>query len=103
MTSNAGPKEYVASTASTATPTIGFASVLSHLSGTCAGTNVPTPAGFCVIDTTLASGSKSGYSFSVAGSVSGYAAWANPVSANQTGLNSFCSVPDAVVRKTGTA
>jgi type IV pilus assembly protein PilA len=84
-------------------PTIGFASVLSHLSGTCTGSNVPTSAGSCMIDTTLSTGTKSGYSFSVAGTVSGYAAWTNPVSANQTGVNSFCSVQDAVVRKTGTA
>ena len=84
-------------------PTVGFAAVLSRLSGTCTGTSVPSSAGSCMIDTTLASGTKSGYSFSVAGSTSGYAAWANPVSANQTGVNSFCSVQDAVVRKTGTS
>jgi len=84
-------------------PTVGFASVLSLLSGTCTGTSVPTSAGSCMIDTTLATGSKSGYSFAVAGNTSGYAAWANPISANQTGVNSFCSVQDAVVRKTGTS
>ena len=84
-------------------PTIGFASALSHLAGTCTGTSVPTSAGSCMVDTTLGAGTKSGYSFSVAGSTSGYAAWANPISANQTGVNSFCSVQDAVVRKTGTS
>jgi prepilin-type N-terminal cleavage/methylation domain-containing protein len=80
-------------------PTIGFAAVLSRLSGTCTGTSVPTSAGSCMIDTTLGAGTKSGYSFAVAGTTSGYAAWASPVSENQTGVNSFCSVQDAVVRK----
>jgi prepilin-type N-terminal cleavage/methylation domain-containing protein len=82
-------------------PTVGFASVLNRLSGTCTGTSVPSSAGSCMIDTTLGAGSKSGYSFSVSGSTSGYSAWTNPVGPNTTGVNSFCSVQDAVVRKTG--
>jgi prepilin-type N-terminal cleavage/methylation domain-containing protein len=84
-------------------PTVGFASALGNLSGTCTGTSVPSSAGSCMIDTTLSSGTKSGYSFSVTGSTSGYSVWANPVSANRTGVDSFCSVQDAVVRKTGTS
>ncbi len=41
-----------------------------------------------MIDTTLASGTKSGYSFAVClgHPAGGYAAWTNPVSANQTGV-----------------
>jgi len=84
-------------------PTIGFASALSYLSGTCTGTSVPSSGGSCMIDSVLGGGTKSGYSFGVTGSTSGYSAWANPISANTTGVNSFCSVQDAVVRKTGTS
>jgi len=80
-------------------PTIGFAAVLSNLAGTCTGTTVPTSAGTCMIDTTLGSGSKSGYSFAVAGTATGYQAAAWPANENHTGVNSFCSVQDAVVRK----
>jgi type IV pilus assembly protein PilA len=80
-------------------PTVGF-STLANLAGTsCAP---PTSSSACLIDTTLAAGTKSGYSFAAAVSGSNpagsYAAWANPVTANQTGNRSFCSTADAVVR-----
>ena len=48
-------------------PTVGFSAVLSTLAGTCTGATVPTSAGSCMIDSTLGAGTKSGYSFSVAG------------------------------------
>jgi len=79
-------------------PTVGFASTLTQLSGTCTGSTVPTSATACLIDSTLAGGSKSGYTFGAAGTSSGYAAWANPQQVNTTGVRSFCSVADAVVR-----
>ena len=84
-------------------PTVGFAATLTPLGGSCTGTVVPTSASACLIDSQLASGTKSGYAFAAAGSSGSYAVWGNPVTSNSTGVNSFCSVQDAVVRKTGTA
>src|ERR1035441_676896 len=83
-------------------PTVGFAATLTPLSGTCTGSTVPTSAPACLIDSTLASGNKSGYTFTAAGNSGGYAAWATPVTVNTTGVRGFCSVADAVVR-TGVA
>jgi type IV pilus assembly protein PilA len=85
-------------------PTVGFAASLSALSGTsCAP---PTSTGACLIDTTLSSGTKSGYTFHLAGGtgtpVSTYALWGNPLTVNSTGVRSFCSVQDAVIRVAGT-
>jgi type IV pilus assembly protein PilA len=87
-------------------PTVGFSSTLSSLSGT--SCSPPSSSGACLIDTTLSSGTKSGYTFHLSGSgtpVSTYAVWTNPVTENTTGVRSFCSVQDAVIRvaSTGTA
>jgi len=86
-------------------PTVGFASTLGALSGTsCAP---PSSTGACLIDTQLSSGTKSGYSFALSG-VSGtpastYQISGSPLAANQTGVRSFCSVADAVVRYSSAA
>jgi type IV pilus assembly protein PilA len=84
-------------------PTVGFAN-LTALSGSCTGSTLPTSAAACLIDSQLASGSKSGYTFtSTAASgtpASSYVAFANPQTQNTTGVRSFCSVADAVVRYT---
>jgi prepilin-type N-terminal cleavage/methylation domain-containing protein len=86
-------------------PTIGFANGLSMLAGTCTGVVLPTSAGACLIDTTLASGTKSGYTFNTSAAVGAtgtvlatYQVWANPLASNTTGVKDFCSVQDAVVR-----
>jgi type IV pilus assembly protein PilA len=82
-------------------PTVGYAATLTALGGVAPCT--PTIASACLIDSVLAGGIKSGYSFtaaSVAGgppTVSYYAA-GTPVTINQTGIRSFCSFEDAVVR-----
>lgn len=81
-------------------PTMGFATTLSALGGTnCAP---PTPAGACLIDTQLAAGNKSGYSFSIVGAsgspVATYQVIGAPAVANQTGVRYFCSFADGVVR-----
>ena len=81
-------------------PSVGFAANLTPLSGNCTSI-APTSDSACLIDTTLAGGTKSGYTFAASGNSGGYAAWANPVSLNATGVNSFCSVADAVVRNAG--
>lgn len=81
-------------------PTVGFAATLATLGGTTC--TPPTSAGGCLIDTQLASGTKSGYSFVATASGSSpagsYFAAASPITPNQTGNRSFCSVADAVVR-----
>jgi prepilin-type N-terminal cleavage/methylation domain-containing protein len=88
-------------------PTIGFGGSLSVLSGTCSSSVAPTSGGACLIDTQLASGTKSGYSFQITGvtgtPASTYQAIGTPISANTTGVRSFCSVADAVVRYSSTA
>lgn len=87
-------------------PTVGFASTLTNLAGTCTGSNAPTSTGACLIDNILgaaaATSTKSGYTFTISG-VSGtpaatYQFVASPVSPNQTGVHYFCSYADAVVR-----
>lgn len=88
-------------------PTVGFAAGLTNLGGSCTGATIPTSTTACLIDSQLASGSKSGYTFKVAGSggppASTYYAYANPQTQNTTGVRSFCSTPDAVVRYTTAA
>jgi hypothetical protein len=57
-----------------------------------------------LIDSQLATGAKSGYNFGATGGApqnganTNYYATATPVKVNQTGLRSFCSFEDAVVR-----
>jgi type IV pilus assembly protein PilA len=88
-------------------PTVGFAAGLSNLTGNCSGATVPTSTAACLIDSQLASGIKSGYTFKVLGSggppYSTYYAYANPLAQNATGVRSFCSTPDTVVRYTSSA
>jgi type IV pilus assembly protein PilA len=86
-------------------PSVGFASTLSALSGTsCAP---PTSTGACLIDTALAGGQRTGYSFSLT-NVTGtpnstYNFFASPISYNYSGMRYFCSYSDAVVRVSMTA
>jgi hypothetical protein len=82
-------------------PTVGFAASLAVLGGVTPCTPSSTTA--CLIDSVLAAGTKSGYTFTAApGTVavpqSTYYATAVPVTLNQTGIRSFCSFEDAVVR-----
>jgi type IV pilus assembly protein PilA len=81
-------------------PTVGFAA-LSALAGT--SCTPPNSTSACWIDTTLAAGTKSGYSFHAVASGGSYTAWTNPVTPNQSGNRSFCSVADAVVRSSPTS
>ena len=85
-------------------PTVGYAATLSALGGTsCAP---PTTASACLIDTQLASGTKSGYIFTMSGSTgtpnAAYQIRADPQVPNQTGIRYFCSFADGTVR-TGSA
>jgi len=83
-------------------PTVGFAALLSNLAGSCTGATLPTSTNACLIDSQLASGIRSGYSFTltnVTGSPnSTYSVIAAPVTTNYSGVRYFCSYADAVVR-----
>jgi type IV pilus assembly protein PilA len=81
-------------------PNVGYAVTLAALSGT--NCNPPSSAGACLIDTQLASGTKSGYLFALSGTsgnpVSTYQFRADPQTPNQTGVRYFCSFADGVLR-----
>jgi type IV pilus assembly protein PilA len=81
-------------------PTAGYATTLAVMSGTvCAP---PDSTAACLIDTALAGGVKSGYSFNLTATAgtptSAYEVAADPLTANQTGVRYFCSMADAVIR-----
>ena len=86
-------------------PTVGFAGVMSALGGTAC--TPPSSTSACLIDTQLASGTKSGYQFSLSGvagtPAASYTVTASPLVANQTGVRYFCSFADGVVRFSTTA
>jgi type IV pilus assembly protein PilA len=81
-------------------PTVGYAANLTVLGGiTC---SPPSPTSACLLDSQLASGTKSGYSFNLTG-VTGtpaatYEIIADPTVPNQTGVRHFCSFADGVIR-----
>jgi type IV pilus assembly protein PilA len=81
-------------------PSVGYASSMAALSGT--SCTPPSSAGACLIDTALAGGQRSGYSFTLT-NVTGtpnstYNAIATPILWNYSGIRYFCSYADAVVR-----
>jgi type IV pilus assembly protein PilA len=85
-------------------PTVGFAGTLAALGGT--SCTPPSSASSCLIDTALAGGLRSGYTFTltVTGTPpSSYNVIAAPVLSNYSGVRYFCSYEDAVVRFSMTA
>ena len=91
-------------TFSTTYPAVGFAANLVTL-GAAVGTNCATTAATstaaCLIDPVLASGTKSGYVFAVAGGggtpAVTYTSLATPQVLNQTGQNYYCSDQSGVL------
>ena len=90
---------------SIAFPAAGFPAALSNLGPN--GTNCsngPTSTNACIIDITLAGGTKSGYAITDVGSnkINGaftqFVISATPVTINTTGVKGFCAVQDGVVR-----
>ena len=75
-----------------------FASLTSLGPGgaTCPGTG-PTSGSACLIDNLLASGTKSGYTFTVAQAAATYTSSALPQTAGSTGTRSFCSDQNLVL------
>ena len=90
-------------TYSTNYPTIGFAATLANLGGasaaTCATTATSTNA--CLIDTTLSTGTKSGYTFTATGGTTTpavtYTSAAGPAAPGQSGQRFFCSDQSGVI------
>jgi type IV pilus assembly protein PilA len=86
-------------------PTVGYASTLTALGGT--SCTPPNSTSACLIDTALATGQRSGYTFTlsnVSGTPSGtYNAIAAPIVWNYSGMRYFCSFEDAVIRVSMTA
>jgi type IV pilus assembly protein PilA len=86
-------------------PTVGFAAALSNLGPGGITTACPTPptsAASCLIDGQLASGTRSGYTFTLT-NVTGtpgatYNVIAAPILTGYSGNRNFCSFADAVVR-----
>jgi type IV pilus assembly protein PilA len=77
-------------------PTVGFAPTLTALGGT--SCTPPDQTSACLIDTLLAAGTKSGYSFAATGIGSpagGYFAVGMPLSGN--GNRSFCTTEDGTI------
>jgi len=85
-------------------PGVGYAAQLSDLGPSVAIPCAPTPTSACFIDQVLASGSKSGYTFTAAGVnpvngvFSGFLTTAIPVSTNITGVKGFCAIDENVIR-----
>ena len=87
----------------TSYPNNGYAANLAQLGGAIPCT--PQPASACLIDNTLAAGTKSGYTFTAVGAnpapngaLMTYGAGAAPVTPNQTGVRRFCSNEDGVIK-----
>jgi prepilin-type N-terminal cleavage/methylation domain-containing protein len=86
-------------------PTTGFACTLSQLGPPSGGNATSTAAG--LIDSNLASGTKSGYSFAISG-CSGtpavtYSTTADPSSPGTTGQRYFCSDSSGVIKYDATS
>ena len=83
-------------------PTTGYSANLAALGDGGAACLIPTPALACLIDNVLANAGaapgKSGYLYTEAGTATTYTAEANPTTPGSSGVRSFCSVEDAVVR-----
>lgn len=85
-------------------PTVGFASTIGALGGT--SCTPPNSTGACLIDSVLAAGQRSGYSFTlvnVTGTPSAtYNVIASPIVWDYSGMRYFCSYEDGVVRYSAT-
>src|SRR5208337_1458110 len=81
-------------------PSVGFTALLALGGTSCSGTSANSAAA-CLVDNTLAGGTKSGYSFTVGG-LSGtpyavYTASAEPLLPGQSGKRDFCSDQSGVI------
>ena len=85
--------------------TVGFATTLTALGGT--SCSPPSSSSACLIDTALAGGLKSGYSFMMIpgtdSPTSTYQFISSPIEPGFSGTRYFCSFADAVIRVSMTA
>jgi prepilin-type N-terminal cleavage/methylation domain-containing protein len=86
----------------TSYPAVGFAAALTNLGGV--SPCVPSAATGCLIDTTLAGGTKSGYLFTAVGALpdanganTQFVSNGTPNTLNTTGVKSFCGTEDNVI------
>jgi len=86
-------------------PTVGYAGLLTALGGS--SCSPPSATSACLIDTLLAGGVKSGYTFNLTGSAgtpnASYQLIASPNVWDVSGIRYFCSFQDAVIRYSMTA
>lgn len=86
----------------TSYPATGYAATIGALGPPAAGCAAPAVANACIIDATLAAGTKSGYTFASTGAggppATTYLSTAVPVTLNTTGVKAFCGTEDNVVR-----
>jgi type IV pilus assembly protein PilA len=91
-------------TYSGAYPNVGYAAALANLGPSGGPTCSPSFVNACLIDSVLASGTKSGYNFTGAGQnpvngvFSGFLTTAIPVSLNITGVKGFCAIDELAIR-----
>ncbi len=84
-------------------PSDGYAATLADLGGP-DGTCQPTDTQACLIDSSVASGKKSGYQFQATGLLpsgsmnTAFVVGASPLNYNQSGVRDFCSTTDLVIR-----
>lgn len=84
---------------------VGYAANLTSLGPTSStGCTTPSSANACILDSILASGTKSGYQFFSAGSAgppnTQFVSSSAPTTFNTTGVRNFCMVTDGVLRIT---
>jgi len=87
-------------TYNSAYPSVGFASTLPALAGT--SCSPPSSSSACLVDTALAGGTRSGYTFTLTPGTgtptSAYQFIATPIQPGYSGSRYFCSFADAVIR-----
>jgi prepilin-type N-terminal cleavage/methylation domain-containing protein len=91
-------------------PQVGFTLTLASLGGPSGGACVPSTTSGCFIPSDLSAGTKQGYTFAMGPNTGGvstpqnnYSVTANPSTPNQTGVRSFCSFEDGLIRQSTSA
>lgn len=85
-------------------PSVGYAAALANLGPSPGNPCTPSAANACIIDGVLASGLKSGYTFTGAGQnpvngvFSGFLTTAIPASLDITGIKGFCAIDELAIR-----
>ena len=85
-------------------PNVGYAAGIANLGPSGGPTCAPSFVTACLIDSVLASGTKSGYQFTAAGAnpvggvFTGFLTTAIPASTNITGVKGFCAIDELAIR-----